>query len=118
LQEEVDAFAANGEWQYARPEHFVEFHERLFEQVYGVESPMTVKDRRVARILVSRLLRDSFAGDAEAFSRFLRWTWVKERETEAWRRANRRDGRVLTWSRAFSREKLTEFRVAQARRRA
>lgn len=107
-----------GDFTGAKPLHIFALYYRLHEHVYGVPTAETSPAERTrACFLIAQFLRTHFDGDTKALIEFVRWTWRREAQTEAWRRENRpgADGRRVGVYLQFSGRFLTDFRVAAAR---
>lgn len=116
LRNEAVACMKSGAWAEAGPRTMVALFAVLHERVYGVAcADLTSSTRLVASFAAARMLEREFAGDAQAMAMFLRWTWMREKEREAWRRANNRDGGAISWRLQFNGRLLTDYRLALAR---
>ena len=117
-REQMREMAAKADWSGATGSHFVALYEWLHATVYEVEASelSVVKEWTQAAAAASRMLHDYFADDTAAMVNFLRWTWKKERETEAWRRDNGRPGRRIGWRLQFGHALVTDYRLDSRRR--
>lgn len=115
--DEVNEMLARGALAEARPEHFVALYADLFFRVYGVQDEsLTAKERSVAKLQAKRMLETDFGGDRKAMATFVSWTWTREKQREAWRRANAKEGGRLSWRYQFGKAVLTDYRIDVARR--
>jgi hypothetical protein len=112
------AMLLSGEWDEARPIHFVAAYALLHKKVYAVEcSELTPQARLYASGAAARMLRDEFGDERAEMAEFLRWTWKREKEREAWRRAKNRAGGRIGWRLQFGGSLLTDYRLDLARRK-
>jgi hypothetical protein len=119
LRAEARRAMQSGEWGEAGPRAMVALFVELHERVYGVPcSDLTPTARQLASFAASAMLRREFNGDALAMAMFIRWTWMREKERENWRRANGRDGGAISWRLQFNGRLLTDYRLAKARAHA
>lgn len=117
--EEVGRMLRDGKWEEATPIHFVALYVDLFYRVYGtLPLDLGPKDRVLACKIAGSMLQRNFGGDRLKMSRFMAWTWTTEKQTEAWRRENGRDGGMIGWQYQFSNKLMTKYRVAEARKSA
>jgi len=115
---QADEMVKSGEWNDARPVHFVGLYKLLHQWCYGVESQLSGMTFMAASSAAARMLRSSFGDDRSAFLDYLRWTWGRERETEKWRRDNGKPGGVMSWQRVFLQTGMVDrYRVEQERRK-
>jgi hypothetical protein len=62
------------------------------------------------------MVAKQFDGDVQRAVHFMRWTWLREREREEWRKARKIDGKRLTWQQQFIYLNLvTDWRAAKVR---
>ncbi len=118
LLDEVEAFLAAGSWKGAEGKHFVALYADLHFRVYGIApADLAPKERLYASGMAKSLLAKEFGGDRDEMSRFVAWTWTREKERERWRRENGRDGQRIDWRLQFGTRLLVDFRLAEARRK-
>ncbi len=113
---EMNRMVAEQDWSGAQGKHFVALYAFLHLRVYGVESADLGSSERVyASGAATRMLEREFGGDGAQMAEFMRWCWQREKKTEAWRRANHRSGRRVSWRLQFGGVLLTDWRVEVAR---
>jgi len=118
---ELQAFMTSGEWGGAKPLHFVALFAWLHEKVYQVHPvDLTPEARMTACGMASAMLKRDFSDDPAQFATFLRWVWTREREREAWRRENNRDGGSIGWRFQFAAgsKLVVDYRLHLARKGA
>lgn len=112
---ELDVFRRSGDWTSAKPVHFVALYIAQHERVYGVTPPeLTPEIAHRARFCAATMLRTCFSSDPVEMADYFWWTWKRESEREAARRAGKfaSDGRI-GWYAMFTRSKLYgDYRVA------
>ena len=115
---EVAEMNATNDWSTATGKHFVALYEQLHTRIYGAPpAELEAVGFFGAVSSADKMLRDEFEGDPQRMIDFMRWVWVRERESEKRRAANGTDGRRLTWRLQFAgRHVLTDYRVALARK--
>lgn len=91
------------DWNDAGPRHLVALYWFCHTKVYGTEPKEldTAAAWTRAMMFAGKLVREEFEGDVQLAIRFMRWTWNREKEREAWRRQNRRSGGRITWQQQF-----------------
>lgn len=107
---------ASGDWSEATATTFVAVYETQHEEVYGVPPSMTGRERKLAVFAAARLLSREFRDDLGEMANFLRWTWLREREREAYRRTNKIEGQVIGWRLQFSPKLFVDYSIQKARR--
>lgn len=119
LRDEAVACMKSGEWGDACSRTMVALFAILHERVYGVAcADLSPSTRLVASFSAGRMLDREFSGDVAAMAMFLRWTWMREKEREVWRRSNGREGGTVSWRLQFNGRLLTDYRIALARQHA
>lgn len=115
---EMSRMAASTDWSSATARHLVALYAFLHEKVYGVApAELTSRERFFAAGAANRMLATHFDGDQGAMVAFVRWTWMRELKTEAWRRSNNRtEGRRIGWRLQFNGSLVTDYHVEQKRR--
>lgn len=118
--EEMTALMEQGRIAEAKGKHFVALYADLHYRVYGVEAlELDSKARAVAGTMAQRMIDRDFDGSAEAMAEFVQWTWTRENRSEQWRREHPDSGgRRMTWRSQFSTWLLSDFKVAQARKKS
>ena len=115
-REQMDAFAAAGDWSQASGTHLVALYEWAHKAVYEVDPLLDAKTWALAAAAANRMVAEHFEGDYGKAVVFLHWVWRREGETEKWRRENGRDGRVIGWRLQFAHGALiTDYKVAAKR---
>lgn len=109
---EASEMIASGDWGEAKPVHFVALYAMGHLKCYGVEAhELTSRARMNASALAGRMLRDFFQDDRARLYAFVVWVWKREREREAWRRANGRETRRISWQLQFGRHLLADYEM-------
>lgn len=110
---EMETFAASGDWDAAKGLHLVMLFEFLHAEVYGVDPlDLDAKSRFLAARLADGFVAKFFDADYGECVRFMRWKWLREKESVKWRAANGRDpGRPIGWRLQFSPVLVTEYRM-------
>lgn len=115
---EASKMGQTGDWGPARPRHLVALFEMLHDRVYG--HPAETRDgmqATLASYACSRFVEKEFQGSYADAVRYILWAFEKEKGTEAWRRENNPSSSFrLSWRLLFSAVKVTEMRVAMARK--
>jgi len=116
--DEAEHFMRTGEWDAARPIHFVALYAHLHESVYGA-APVELgpTERLHACGAAKRMLEKHFDHQSAEMAAFMRWAWTREKGREQWRRDNDRSGGRIGWSLMFNGALLTDFRIDLARTR-
>lgn len=121
LLEETARMLAAGDFANAQGKHFVALYAELHFKVYGVApGDLDAKARSYAAKLATDMLAGDFANDRSRMASFIAWSWSREKQAEEWRRANpalSKGGR-MSWRAQFSRGKLTDYKVEEARKKA
>lgn len=117
-EEMVESFRGNPKaFDSAGAPEFVGLYAMLHEAVYGVAPDELANDWTPAVKAARKMFEEEFDEDVRAFVAFIRWTWVREKKREKWRRENGRDANRIGWRLQFqSRAMLTDYKVALARR--
>jgi hypothetical protein len=116
--DEATEFLAKGTWEKAEPKHFVAIYADLHFKVYGAPpGELGSRERAYAATMAKKMLDSEFGGDRIAMSKFVAWTWTREKETEQWRRRTGNPGRRIDWRLQFGGRLLTDFRVDENRRK-
>ncbi len=116
LLREVENMLASGSFGDATGRHFVALYADLHYRIYGVQAvDLGAKQRLYAAKMAGDLLRKEFGGDAAAMSRFVAWTWTREKERERWRRENGRAGNRIDWRLQFGPRLLVDWRLDEKR---
>lgn len=106
----------SGDWSAAVPRHFVALYALLHEKVYGVRADeLTPSARLVAAGLARGMCDRLFGGDPGEMAGYMRWVWAREKDREAWRRANQKDGGRIGARLVFGGALVTEYRLHLAR---
>jgi hypothetical protein len=82
-------------WDDCAPRHLVALYDLLHEETYGVDACLTSKDRHRAQLLFGGFVKRVFDGEVTEAILYFFWAWKREKEREAWRRENHRDGMRL-----------------------
>lgn len=116
-RDQSQEFLDGGEWDTARPAHFVGLFLVLFEYVYKIGPTLVGDDWRGAVSSASRMLRVEFSDDNDKFVDYMRWLWARESGREEWRREHGKPGRVLSWRNVFSGSTMvTEYKIDTMRK--
>lgn len=116
--EQAKAMMASADWREATARHFAATYELLHERVYGVlPAELTPHGRSLCAAMAAQLLERQFGGDEAQMASYLRWAWAREHEREKWRRENGRGGGRITPRLMFGGSLVTDYRVAEARRK-
>lgn len=116
--DETAAMMTSGEWDGAKPLHFVTLFAGLHAKVYGFPPDMNQDQRRMATFSATAMLRTHFDGNSARIADYLRWVWTREQGREKWRKENGRDGGALRWQLVFSNALLADYRLHLARTNA
>jgi hypothetical protein len=117
-KEDASRRMASGEWEGAQCRVFLASYALLHEEIYGVEpEELTPSERYFALAIISRFLHYKFDDNPSLLAAFLRWTWVREKGRERWRRENNQPGRRIGWKAQFSGYLLTDYKLDLARGR-
>lgn len=113
--ERAAEMAKSSDWSKARAIDFVALYASMHERVYGAAPVMTHADWLNASFMATAFQRTHCENDPQRVADFFWWVWRREKEREAWRRENGRDGSSISWRLQFSARLLTDYRVAMAR---
>jgi len=117
-KEDASKRMQSGDWIGSQCRTFLAAYAILHEQIYGIEpEELTPSERFFALAVISRFFHHKFNDDPNLLAAFMRWTWIREKRTEEWRRANRQPGRRLGWRYQFSGSCLTDWKLDVARGR-
>jgi hypothetical protein len=112
---EVEEMRASGEWQAARPRHFVALYEVLHHEVYGIEAPdIMPEERQRACFMAARVMAAEFDGDPSEMALFMAWAWEREVAREVKRREGKRASGRLGWHVLFK-HVVGDYRVERVR---
>jgi hypothetical protein len=115
LLTETNALKDRQAWSEFTPKHFVGLYCLLHQHVYKVV-PDEVRDQfRPAVGASMRMLKHEFSGEQLSMVDFMRWTWRREEYKDSQR--DRDSDFRIGWRLQFGRPLLSDYRVAQARRR-
>ena len=117
--EDVRKCMASGDWSKAGCRHFLALYVVMHEEVYKVTPVELTPHERVKAVMgISRMLKTWFDDDAGEMASFMRWTWEQEREREAWRLKNGRQGGRIRWQKQFGPDFVSDYRAHLVRSRS
>lgn len=103
-----------GEWDGARPMHFVAVYWVMHVAVYGIGSDeLAAKDEwKQSAAIAGRLLRTAFKGDCVSMAEYLRWLWDRTRRRRERAVLKGRDIAHIGVRLVFSGRLVTEWRAS------
>lgn len=113
---QMQTFLESGDWSQATPSHIVALYKWCHKEIYGVDA-LEVKGQEFAlatQVAKNFAIRE-FGNDYSELVAFIRWTWHREGEREAWRRNNSKEGKRIGWRLQFNASLLTDYRLHLAR---
>lgn len=118
--EQVTDMVKHRDYADMTPGRLVALYWLCHERVYGVAPTELNTAAAWNRAMKSagKMVAEHFDGDVQRAVVFMRWVWNDERRKEEWRRANKRNGRRITWQGQFVRDYLiTDWRASVMRAR-
>lgn len=113
---ETERMMGTADWTRAVPRHFVALYAILHHSVYGImAAELTPKIRAFAAGTADRMLYTHFGGNQGEFAQMMRWVWMREKDREEWRRAQKKPGGRVGWKLMFGGALLTDWRVEKLR---
>jgi hypothetical protein len=115
--EETREMITSGDWAGFSARHVLALYDLMHEKCYGVAPIMTSKERHTAVLAGGGFVKRIFDGSFEDAVEYFRWIWDREIGREAWRKAEQKETRPMSFYWSISTRLVNDYRVAMANRR-